>query len=95
MFSWNGEWFQAELLNNCDFVKFNCDTIFNNSGKCKLKTCSRRFVTTTLTCECDETGCNWYSDTSRNSKILNEKGPKCIRQIKKGILEESCAKDGF
>ena len=69
--------------------------LFYNSDKCKLKSCSRRFVTTTLTCECDETGCNWYSDTSRNSKILNEKGPKCIRQIKKGILEESCAKVSF
>ena len=67
-----------------------------SGSQCKLTSCSRRFVTTTLTCECNETGdCNWYSDTSRNSKILNEKGPKCIRQIKKGILEETCAKCGF
>ena len=81
------EWF--------DDPDLECSHGMASGSKCKLVSCTRRFVSTTLTCECDNTGCNWFSDTSGNSKIMNEKGPKCIRQIKKGIMEQSCAKASF
>ena len=71
------DWFSAD----------NCSDRNNENSECRMGDGKfhRRFISTVVTCSCgiDETGkfqCDWMLD----DKNLNNKGPKCIRKIKKG-----------